>query len=207
MSTRRLALALAAMLPIYGCTAGSEPTVPSQGGTATPFPAPPGSTQPVPLQWLVDDLAGVASDGAGAYADGECGVGAYLNDTGGFLAPAGNRSKCGYGRSVSVNLGTTTVDAIRQMGVLGLGGILAGTTGTAPVNVQTGLASCAILRYNAETGAEATVTGTTTGTGARQWVVESVSPHLAGCYVSQKNGFVWDRVQRAVPFRVTITTR
>jgi len=75
------------------------------------------------------------------------------------------------------------------------------------VNVQTGLTSCAILRYNAETGTEASVAATTTGSGARQWVVESVSPHLAGCYVSQKNGFVWDGVQRVVPLRVTITIR
>jgi hypothetical protein len=43
------------------------------------------------------------------------------------------------------------------------------------------------------------------GLGRRTWVVESQSPHHAGCYRSTKGKLVWDGVPRVVPFRLTIT--
>ena len=199
-------LIAALCLGLMACT--TEPTTPVASTQPTMITAaPPGSTQPTPLEWVVDDLSGVASDGRGTYVDLACGVSATLNDTGGFLIPANAKSSCGYVRSVSVNLGTQVDSAVNRLGALGIAAIASGTTGLIDFNVQPGVSNCAILRYNAETGAQVQATASTTLAGARQWVVASVAPHLAGCYVSKKNGFVWDGIQRAVPLRVTLTTR
>src|SRR5262245_52864585 len=58
---------------------------------------------PLSTEWLIEDLAGVASDGHGGYVDAVCGVSAYVYLTAGgngHLGPADSRSRCGYVRTV-----------------------------------------------------------------------------------------------------------
>lgn len=202
MSRVRFDFALAIAALLSSCS-GEEPQ--SVAGPPLFAKNPPA----VSTQWVVDDLAGLASDGRGAYVDGECGVSALVFPGGGGngqLRPADSRSRCGYTRAVPVTVGTLQV-GITGMSVLGIWGIPSGSTAAADFVVNTGAGTCALLKYNAETGARVQVAAGTNGAGKRTWVVESISPHAAGCYVFSQGQHAWDGIQRSVPVRFTITAR
>jgi hypothetical protein len=52
-----------------------------------------------------------------------------------------------------------------------------------------------------------TATAGITAGGKRTWLIESTSPHAAGCLQWDSNAWVWDGVQRTVPLRITIAAR
>ena len=65
---------------------------------------------------------------------------------------------------------------------------------------------CERVNFRTEIGGQIKVTATgLDALGRRTWVAESQAPHTAGCYKTVKGKFVWDGVQRYVPFRMTIT--
>lgn len=159
--------------------------------------------------WTVADLAGVASDGRGDYVDGECGVRAEvypISGGNGTLRPAESRSRCGYVRAVSANIGTAMLSAA-GLGAIGIWDVPVGSTAPIDFNINTGTASCARLVYTAATGGQVQATAGINGAGKRTWLIESVAPHAAGCLRSVQNSWVWDGVQLTVPMRVTVVER
>jgi hypothetical protein len=65
---------------------------------------------------------------------------------------------------------------------------------------------CERVKYNTEVGGQALLTATgLDAMGRRTWVIESQSPHYAGCYKTRKGKLTWDGVRLLVPFRITIT--
>jgi len=195
-----------ALLLLSACAADSTAPASWPSGTVPGFAKAPA---PVSTEWTIDDLAGVASDGLGPYIDGSCGVIARVYTSGGGngqLQPEGSRSRCGFARTVSVTVGSLLLHLDGMVGH-GIWGIPSGTSTTTDFTINTGTGSCALLKYNAETGAPVQVTAGTTGSGKRTWLIESAGSHAAGCYVFQGGGHLWDGQERIVPLRITVTAR
>ena len=195
-----------ALLVLSACAADSTAPASRPSGA---FPAFAKAPAPVSTEWAIDDLAGLASDGLGAYVDGSCGVTAWVyttNGGNGQLRPAGTRSRCGFARTITLAVGSLALHP-EGLGAIGIWNIPAGTTAGVDFIINTGTGSCAMLRYNTESGAQVQVTAGTTTAGKRTWLLESTGTHSAGCYVFQNGGFVWDGVQRTVPLRISIAAR
>lgn len=196
---------------------GAEPTTPSPALSddetrpkgRRPVPLLAKAAAPVTTEWTVDDLGGVASDGRGPYTDGTCGVAAVVFTTGGGngqLRPSENRSRCGYVRTISVTVGSLVLNP-EGLVVHGIWGTPPGTTTGADLTINTGHGSCALVRFNAESGGQVTVTAGINGFGLRTWLVETTGSHFARCYAFQSGQFVWDGLQRTVPLRLTVAAR
>ena len=195
-----------ALLVLSACAADSTAPASRPSG---PIPLFAKAPAPVSTEWAIGDLAGMASDGLGPYVDGSCGVTARVYTSGGgngALRPAGSRSRCGFGRTVSVSVGSLLLHP-DGMVAHGIWGIPSGTSTTTDFTINTGTGSCALLKYNAETGAPVQVTAGTNGSGKRTWLIESAGSHAAGCYVFQSGSHVWDGQQWIVPLRITVTAR
>ena len=171
---------------------------------------------PTAIVAFTDAGMAVTSDGRGPYVGNECGVGAkiYVANGGGDMvlnpyqtSPVTSPLCDGLARVLNVNLGSLGVQAVSATNVADVDHLIAPNSrlqdlGFGLVNWKV----CERVKYNAEVGGQALVTATGLDPfGRRTWVVESQSPHYAGCYKTRKGGQVWDGIQRVVPFRMTIT--
>jgi len=169
--------------------------------------------------FTVDDGAGmmVTSDGRGAYVGNTCGVGGriYIANGGGDAvfnpyqtSPVTSPLCGGVPRVVNISLGALGVQSVSATNVADVDHLATSRVqdlGFGLVNSNV----CQRVKYNVEVGGaggQALVTYTgLDGLGRRTWVAESRAPHVAGCYKTIKGKLAWDRVQRVVPFRMTIT--
>jgi len=169
--------------------------------------------------FAIDDAAGmmVTSDGRGAYVGDTCGVGGriYVANGGGDAvfnpyqtSPVTSPVCGGVPRVVNINLGALGVQSVSATNVADVDHLATSRVqdlGFGLVNSNV----CIRVKYNVEVGGAGgqvlvTYTGLD-GLGRRTWVAESRSPHIAGCYKTIKGKLVWDKVQRVVPFRMTVT--
>lgn len=168
--------------------------------------------------FTIDDAAGmkVTSDGRGAYVGNTCGVGGriYIANGGGDAvfspyqtSPTTSPLCDGAPRVVHVDLGALGVQSVNGTNVGDVDHLLAPNSrlqdfGFGLINSK----ACERVNYRAAIGGQIKVTATgLDALGRRTWVAESQAPHTAGCYKTVKGKFVWDGVQRYLPFRMTIT--
>jgi len=166
---------------------------------------------------VTDAGMAVTSDGRGPYVGGACGVGAkiYVANGGGDLVlnpyqtnPTTSPLCGGVARVLNINLGSLGVQTVFATNVSDVDHLVTSRTqdlGFGLVNTNI----CQRVKYNVEvggTGGQALVTYTgLDALGRRTWVAESQAPHYAGCYKTIKGKLAWDKIQRVVPFRMTIT--
>jgi hypothetical protein len=171
---------------------------------------------PTAIVEVTDAGMAVHSDGRGPYVGDECGVGARIyvaNGSGDAVlnpyqtSPTTSALCGGVPRVLNIDLGSLGVQAVSATNAAAVAHLLAPNSrlqdfGFGLVNGKV----CTRVKYNAEVGGQALVTATGLDVlGRRTWVVESQSPHHAGCYKTSKGKQVWDGVRRVVPFRITIT--
>ncbi len=169
--------------------------------------------------FTVDDAADmkVTSDGRGAYVGNTCGVGGriYIANGGGDAvfnpyqtSPVTSPLCGGVPRVVNISLGALGMQSVSATNIADVDHL----TTSRVQDLGFGLVNssvCTRVKYNVEVGGaggQALVTYTgLDALGRRTWVAESRAPHVAGCYKTIKGKLAWDKVQRVVPFRMTIT--